>query len=92
VDERYVRNSSGVVELRPVIVTVVVLGDVCWPIELTLTRRDEMGFRMLLGREALRRRFVVDASRSFVFGRSGPGGPARTTPRPRTLKRKGHKQ
>jgi hypothetical protein len=38
------------------------------PIELTLTRRDEMGFRMLIGRLALRRRFVIDPARSFAGG------------------------
>ena len=37
-------------------------------IELTLSRRDEMGFRMLLGRSALRRRFLVDPGRSFLGG------------------------
>ena len=38
------------------------------PIELSLTNRDEMGFRMLLGRSALRRRFLVDPGRSFLGG------------------------
>jgi hypothetical protein len=37
-----------------------------WLIELTLTNRDVMGFRMLLGRQAVRKRFLVDAGRSFV--------------------------
>lgn len=65
-DERHVRSSSGARELRPVIVTDVLISGEIWPIELTLTNRDEMGFRMLLGREALRRRFLVDPSRSYV--------------------------
>jgi len=65
VDERLIRNSGGRQELRPVIRTDVVIGDDRWPIELTLTRRDEMGFRMLLGRQALRRRVLVDPGRSF---------------------------
>jgi hypothetical protein len=41
------------------------LGSIDWPIELTLADRDVMGFRMLLGREALRRRFLVDPARSY---------------------------
>ena len=44
-----------------------------WPLELTLTRRDAMGFRMLLGRQALRGRFVVDPGRSFLNGRRVKG-------------------
>ncbi len=40
-----------------------------WPIELTLTNRDEMGFRMLLGRHAIKRRYVVDPGTSYRMGR-----------------------
>ena len=69
VDDRPVRNSGGAVERRPVIVTTVALSGVEWRIELTLTKRDEMGFRLLLGREAIRRRFLVDPGRSFLHGR-----------------------
>jgi len=66
VGERYVRSSDGTRELRPVIETVVQLGDETWPIELTLTNRALMGFRLLLGRRALRKRFVVDPGRSWI--------------------------
>lgn len=66
VEERLVRSSSGHAERRPVVRTGVRLGAVTWPIELTLTRRDDMGFRMLLGREALRGRAVVDPARSYL--------------------------
>jgi hypothetical protein len=52
-----------------VVKTVVELMGRRWPIELTLTRRDAMGFRMLLGRQATRRRFVVDPGGSFHAGR-----------------------
>ncbi len=67
-DERWVRSSSGRRTFRPVIVTRLVIGARCWPIELTLVARDVMGFRMLLGREALRRRLLVDPARSFLAG------------------------
>jgi hypothetical protein len=70
VDWRDVRSSNGGVERRPVIRTPVVIAGRRVRIELTLTRRDEMGFRMLLGRRALRRRFVIDPERSFAGGGS----------------------
>lgn len=65
-DWREVRNSGGQTQLRPVIVTTVELGNYTFPIELTLTNRDVMGFRMLLGRQAVRQRFLVDAGKSFL--------------------------
>ena len=64
---RRVRSSDGRVEERPVITTDCCLGGREWPIEVTLTARDEMGFRMLLGRSAVRRRFVIDPGRSFLL-------------------------
>ncbi len=63
---RRVRSSNGDIEERPVIRTSLALGEAVWRAEVTLTNRDEMGFRMLLGRAAIRRRFVVDPSRSFL--------------------------
>lgn len=68
-DERWVKSSSGKAQLRPVILCEVELDDLVWPIELTLTARDAMGFRMLLGRQAVRGRFVVDPGRSYVLSR-----------------------
>ncbi|MGB3200439.1 MAG: ATP-dependent zinc protease [Nodosilinea sp.] len=65
-DERQVRNSGGQVDLRPVIETQVQVGQAMWAIELTLTNRDQMGFRMLLGRQAVRRRYLVDPGRSYL--------------------------
>jgi hypothetical protein len=52
-----------------VIVTRVALLGSTWPIELTLAHRDEMGFRMLLGREAFRGRFLIDAEKSYYGGK-----------------------
>ena len=66
---RSVRSSSGKAAIRPVIITNVLVLGVTWPIELTLANRDEMGFRMLLGREACRQRFLVDAGKSYYGGR-----------------------
>lgn len=65
---REVRSSSGHRERRPVIRTPITLGNQRFDIDITLTSRDEMGFRMLLGRAAIRRRFLVDPSRSFTLG------------------------
>jgi len=69
VEFRSVRSSSGKTSMRPVIITNVELLGITWPVELTLARRDEMGFRMLLGREAFRGRFLVNAGKSFYNGR-----------------------
>lgn len=69
VDERIVKSSSGAAERRLVIVTPLELLGESWPIELTLTERDQMGFRMLLGRQAIRRRFWVDSGGSYYNGR-----------------------
>lgn len=72
VDERRVRPSTGKATVRPVIRTLATLGDVSWSISLTLVNRDVMGFRMLLGRRAIRGRCLVDPGRSFLAGK--PGG------------------
>jgi hypothetical protein len=69
-DERYVKSSNGSRELRPVIRTAVRWGGQVWEVDVTLTSRDLMGFRMLLGREAIRRRFLVDTGRSYFGGRA----------------------
>lgn len=65
---RHVRSSGGHQTHRPVILTPVELLGQRWTIELTLASRDEMGFRMLLGRQALRARFLVDPSKSYLAG------------------------
>lgn len=69
IEFRSVRSSSGRATLRPVILTHVTLLGTTWLAELTLANRDAMGFRMLLGREAFRGRFVVDAGGSYYGGK-----------------------
>ncbi len=65
---RDVRSSSGHITHRPVIKTSIQIGSNLWPIELTLTSRRKMGFRLLLGRSAIAQRFHIDPSRSFLAG------------------------
>ncbi|MDE3000817.1 MAG: RimK/LysX family protein [Gemmatimonadota bacterium] len=66
-DRRWVTNSGGSRERRFVISTDLTLGADSWPIELTLTNRDEMGFRMLIGREAMQGRLIVDPDVSYTI-------------------------
>ena len=68
-DVRRVRSSSGEVSKRFVIRTEVQWMGERWPVELTLADRSEMGFRMLIGREAIRSRLLVDPGRSYFGGR-----------------------
>lgn len=68
VDERVVRTSGGHSELRPVVRTPIRMGEHDFEVELTLSNRALLGFRMLLGREALRGRFLVDPLQSYCCG------------------------
>lgn len=72
VDERVVSDSGGHRERRLVIATRVCLDDKCWPIEMTLTNRDNMQFRMLLGRTAIRGKFGVQPGASYLIGNKPP--------------------
>jgi hypothetical protein len=69
IDERWVSDSSGNREKRLVIETPIALGGEVWPVEITLTKRDSMLFRMLVGRTALTSRFYVDPSSSYLLGK-----------------------
>jgi len=69
VDERFVTDSGGHREQRLIITTPLSIGCWSWPIEMTLTARDNMMFRMLLGRTAMKGIAMVDPSRSYVTSR-----------------------
>jgi hypothetical protein len=71
-DQRVVSDSGGHKESRFVIETQLCLPGVSWPAEITLTSRDDMRFRMLLGRTALANRMIVDPSRSYLTRRRKP--------------------
>lgn len=62
IDERHIMSSSGHIEHRYVISTTLVIGDQSWPIEVTLSNRDPLRYRLLLGREALNNRVLIDPS------------------------------
>lgn len=68
IDTRNVTDSGGHTESRIVIMTPVVIGNHTWSIEITLTNRDTMRYRMLLGRAAIEDNFVVDAGASCLMG------------------------
>jgi hypothetical protein len=69
IDHRTITSSSGTRTDRPVVLAPIVLGGRAINAEITLTNRDEMGFRMLIGREALTQGFTVDATASYLGGR-----------------------
>ena len=68
-DQREIKNTSGIAEMRYVITTTLLLGSRHWHIELSLADRGNMGFDLILGRTAIRRHaIVVDPGRSFLAG------------------------
>ena len=69
IDERTVTDSGGHKEKRYVISTNVLLDGQSWPIEITLTNRDNMRFRMLLGRTAMEKKIIVNPEKSYVLGK-----------------------
>lgn len=70
-ESRWIKSSNGHETYRPVVIVNIALMDRTWPIELTLINRDQMGFRMLLGRQAIRRKLLVDAGKSYLAGIPG---------------------
>ncbi|MGJ8696495.1 MAG: ATP-dependent zinc protease family protein [Verrucomicrobiaceae bacterium] len=68
-DYRVVRDSGGHEENRPFILTTVSIGGEQWPIELSLSNRENMKFRMLIGRKALAGRLLVHCEKSYLIGK-----------------------
>lgn len=71
-DEREVRDSGGHTEMRYVIKTPIVIGEKSILAEMTLTNRDTMGFRMLIGRTTMNGHYMVDPARSYLCGHAAP--------------------
>lgn len=65
-EQRWITSSNGKRQKRPIIRTEISLAGSTWKIDLSLSPRTTMGFPMLLGREAIRGRFVVEPGRSFL--------------------------
>lgn len=76
IDRRWVTDSGGHRELRYIIRTALRLGGESWPIEVSLTDRESMRFRMLIGRTAMRGRLHVVPEASYLLGRPH-GAPGR---------------
>ena len=72
IDKRRIVDSGGHPEMRFIIRTLVLIGEKTWPIELSLTNREHMRFRLLLGRTAIRDFLVVDPALSFTLGKRTP--------------------
>lgn len=66
-DVRNIKSSNGVSEERYVIKTEVSLGNISWPIEITLTDRSDMNYLMLLGRQGMSDKILVDPSKTFLL-------------------------
>jgi len=64
---RTIKSSNGQQETRYTILTSIRMAGMAWPIEVSLTNRDAMGFRVLLGRRAMRNRLIIDPHRTYIL-------------------------
>jgi hypothetical protein len=67
IEEREIKSSTGQKTIRPVVKTMILMGKNEFEIEITLINRDLMGFKMLIGREALKGRFLINPARSYLL-------------------------
>ena len=72
VGAKRIKSSNGHTQIRPMIETEIVLGHHRFVVAITLTDRGDMGVPMLLGREAIKGRFLVNAAHSFILDRKRP--------------------
>lgn len=68
-DQRLIKSSNGTVQNRFIVSTTLAIADREWSIDLSLTNRDDMGFRLLIGRDALRNKVIIHPAKSFMLGR-----------------------
>lgn len=68
-DVRSIKSSNGTSEVRYVIKTLMRLGDQSWPIEITLTNRSDMSYLMLLGRQGMGKKVLVNPAKSFLLSK-----------------------
>lgn len=68
-DKRTIRSSNGETQERYIVETDLVMGERRWKIALSLTNRDEMGFRLLIGRDALRKQVIIHPGKSYMLGK-----------------------
>ena len=87
-EKRIVKCSMGIPEKRFVIKTELTLGNKNWEIEVTLTNRDSMDYRMLLGREAMHKNILINPNKSFFQGTKKDNELIKTYQR-NTIKKKG---
>ncbi len=69
IDHRVIMNSGGYKELRYVIRTDILLGTLKWEIDISLTNREPLAFRMLLGRDALAHHFLIEPGKKLYQGK-----------------------